>query len=71
MQEAWKEVRNEKSDTNWVLFGYEGTTFDLKLVGTGKIVCLQRHFYFLVKSAFLKIKIALVMFPVDGNLFLF
>ena len=36
MQEAWKEVRNEKSDTNWVLFGYEGTTFDLKLVGTGE-----------------------------------
>ena len=36
MQEAWKEVRNEKSDTDWVLFGYEGTTFDLKLVSKGE-----------------------------------
>ena len=24
MQEAWKKVYNEKSDKNWVLFGYEG-----------------------------------------------
>jgi len=36
MQEAWKKVRDEKSDTNWVLFGYEGTTFDLKLISTGE-----------------------------------
>ena len=36
MQEAWKKVCNEKSDTNWVLFGYEGTSFDLKLISTGK-----------------------------------
>ena len=37
MQEAWKKVRDPKSDTNWVLFGYEGTSFDLKLISTGKI----------------------------------
>ena len=36
MQEAWKEVRNVKSDTNWALFGYEGKSFDLKLVATGE-----------------------------------
>jgi len=36
MQEAWKKVCNEKSDTNWVLFGYEGTSFDLKLISTGE-----------------------------------
>ena len=38
MQEAWKKVRDPKSDTNWVLFGYEGTSFDLKLISTGEIV---------------------------------
>lgn len=36
MQDAWKEVRSEKSATNWVLFGYEGTTFDLKLLSQGE-----------------------------------
>ena len=36
MQEAWKEVRNDKSPTNWALFGYEGKSFDLKLVGKGE-----------------------------------
>jgi len=36
MQEAWKKVRDPKSDTNWVLFGYEGTSFDLKLISTGE-----------------------------------
>jgi hypothetical protein len=36
MQEAWKDVSNLKSDTNWALFGYEGTTFDLKLIGKGQ-----------------------------------
>ena len=41
MQEAWKKVCNEKSDTNWVLFGYEGTSFDLKLISTGKQMFLN------------------------------
>lgn len=36
MQEAWKEVRDTKNDTNWALFGYEATTFDLKLISKGK-----------------------------------
>merc|ERR1711963_143432 len=36
MQDAWKEVRNEKVDTNWALYGYEGNTFDLKLISKGE-----------------------------------
>ena len=36
MQEAWKEVSNAKSPTNWALFGYEGKSFDLKLVSKGE-----------------------------------
>ncbi|XP_049777311.1 drebrin-like protein [Schistocerca cancellata] len=33
--EAWKDVLDEKSDTNWALFGYEGQTNDLKVVSKG------------------------------------
>uniref|UniRef100_A0A1L8E5W7 Putative drebrin n=1 Tax=Nyssomyia neivai TaxID=330878 RepID=A0A1L8E5W7_9DIPT len=32
---AWQEVLDDKSDTDWALFGYEGQTNDLKVVGTG------------------------------------
>ncbi|XP_049798829.1 drebrin-like protein [Schistocerca nitens] len=33
--EAWRDVLDEKSDTNWALFGYEGQTNDLKVVSKG------------------------------------
>lgn len=32
---AWRSVVDDKSSTNWALFGYEGQTNDLKVVGTG------------------------------------
>jgi len=32
---AWKDVLDDKSDTNWSLFGYEGQTNELKVVATG------------------------------------
>ncbi|XP_030570933.1 drebrin-like protein [Drosophila novamexicana] len=32
---AWKDVLDDKSSTNWALFGYEGQTNELKLVGKG------------------------------------
>ena len=32
MQAAWKAVLNPDDPTDWALFGYEGNTFDLKLV---------------------------------------
>lgn len=32
---AWKDVIDDKSSTDWALFGYEGQTNDLKLIGTG------------------------------------
>ncbi|SPP76361.1 drebrin-like protein isoform X1 [Drosophila guanche] len=32
---AWKDVLDDKSDTNWSLFGYEGQTNELKLVASG------------------------------------
>ncbi|XP_030372368.1 drebrin-like protein isoform X2 [Scaptodrosophila lebanonensis] len=33
---AWKDVLDDKSGTNWALFGYEGQTNELKVVGTGE-----------------------------------
>lgn len=33
--DAWKDVLDVKSSTNWSLFGYEGQTNELKLVGKG------------------------------------
>ncbi|ALC44250.1 CG10083 [Drosophila busckii] len=33
--DAWKDVLDDKSDTNWSLFGYEGQTNELKVVGKG------------------------------------
>jgi len=33
--DAWKDVLDDKSSTNWSLFGYEGQTNELKLVGKG------------------------------------
>ncbi|XP_034483961.1 drebrin-like protein [Drosophila innubila] len=33
--DAWKDVLDDKSTTNWSLFGYEGQTNELKLVGKG------------------------------------
>ncbi|XP_030766037.1 drebrin-like protein [Sitophilus oryzae] len=35
LKEAWKDVLNDKTDTNWALFGYEGQTNTLKLVSKG------------------------------------
>ncbi|KAI5644189.1 cofilin/tropomyosin-type actin-binding protein domain-containing protein [Phthorimaea operculella] len=32
---AWKDVLDEKSDTDWALFGYDGMSNDLKFVGKG------------------------------------
>ncbi|XP_018330973.1 drebrin-like protein [Agrilus planipennis] len=32
---AWKEVLDDKNETNWALFGYEGQTNTLKVVSTG------------------------------------
>lgn len=32
---AWKEVVDDKNETNWALFTYEGQTYDLKLAGKG------------------------------------
>ncbi|XP_016999353.2 drebrin-like protein [Drosophila takahashii] len=32
---AWKDVLDDKSATNWSLFGYEGQTNELKVVATG------------------------------------
>ncbi|KOX78201.1 Drebrin-like protein [Melipona quadrifasciata] len=32
---AWHSVVDDKSSTNWALFGYEGQTNNLKVVGTG------------------------------------
>lgn len=36
MQAAWKDVTNEKSETNWAIFGYQGQTNVLTLVDTGE-----------------------------------
>ena len=36
MQKALKSVRDPKNSTDWALFGYDGKTFDLKVVGTGE-----------------------------------
>ncbi|XP_068148533.1 drebrin-like protein [Drosophila tropicalis] len=33
---AWKDVLDDKSPTNWSLFGYEGQTNELKLVSSGE-----------------------------------
>ncbi|XP_050300763.1 drebrin-like protein B [Anthonomus grandis grandis] len=35
LKDAWKDVLNDKTDTNWALFGYEGQTNSLKLVSKG------------------------------------
>nr|XP_024216514.1 drebrin-like protein isoform X2 [Halyomorpha halys] len=35
MISAWKEVVEDKSPTNWALFGYEGQTNDLNLISKG------------------------------------
>ncbi|KPJ02122.1 PREDICTED: drebrin-like protein [Papilio xuthus] len=32
---AWKDVLDEKTDTNWALFGYDGLSNDLKFVSKG------------------------------------
>lgn len=36
MQAAWKEVLDDQSPTDWALFGYDGNSFDLKLIGKGQ-----------------------------------
>ncbi|KAJ8910282.1 hypothetical protein NQ315_016099 [Exocentrus adspersus] len=35
IQNAWKDVLNGKSETNWALFGYEGQTNVVKVISTG------------------------------------
>ncbi|KAK4877053.1 hypothetical protein RN001_009559 [Aquatica leii] len=35
LMQSWKDVLDDKTDTNWALFGYEGQTNDLKVVSTG------------------------------------
>ncbi|CAG9769875.1 unnamed protein product [Ceutorhynchus assimilis] len=35
LKDAWRDVLNDKTDTNWALFGYEGQSNSLKLVGKG------------------------------------
>ncbi|PSN30802.1 Drebrin-like protein [Blattella germanica] len=35
LQAAWKDVVDDKSMTNWALFGYEGQSNDLKVVSKG------------------------------------
>ncbi|XP_059608810.1 drebrin-like protein [Phlebotomus argentipes] len=32
---AWRDVLDDKTDTDWALFGYEGQTNDLRVVSTG------------------------------------
>ncbi|KAJ0178479.1 hypothetical protein K1T71_006302 [Dendrolimus kikuchii] len=32
---AWKDVLDEKTETNWALFGYDGMTNDLKFISKG------------------------------------
>lgn len=36
IEAAWKDVLDDKSSTDWALFGYEGQTNDLKLVSSGE-----------------------------------
>ena len=36
MQNALKSVRDPKDSTDWALFGYDGKSFDLKVVSTGE-----------------------------------
>ena len=36
MQNALKSVRDPKDSTDWALFGYDGKSFDLKVVATGE-----------------------------------
>ncbi|XP_005180490.2 drebrin-like protein [Musca domestica] len=36
IERAWKEVLDDKSPTDWALFGYEGQSNDLKLVSSGE-----------------------------------
>lgn len=35
LHQTWKEVVDDKNDANWAIFGYEGQTFDLKVVSKG------------------------------------
>ncbi|KAH8270277.1 hypothetical protein KR018_006466 [Drosophila ironensis] len=35
IEAAWRDVLDDKSTTNWALFGYEGQTNELKVVGSG------------------------------------
>uniref|UniRef100_A0A1A9UG75 Drebrin-like protein n=1 Tax=Glossina austeni TaxID=7395 RepID=A0A1A9UG75_GLOAU len=36
IEAAWKDVLDDKSTTNWSLFGYEGQSNELKVVGSGE-----------------------------------
>ena len=36
MQAAWKEVLDASNPTNWALYGYDGNSYDLKLVSKGE-----------------------------------
>lgn len=37
MLDAWKEVVDDKSPTDWVLYTYAGQTYDLKVASKGGI----------------------------------
>ncbi|XP_071793501.1 drebrin-like protein B [Asterias amurensis] len=36
LMKAWKDVSDEKSSTDWAVFGYEGKSYELKVVETGE-----------------------------------
>eukprot|EP00794_Sanderia_malayensis_P005307 gene5307-5976_t len=36
LEKAWADLHRPDSKNDWVVFGYEGKTFDLKIVGTGE-----------------------------------
>ena len=41
LREVWKELQNDQAGINWALFGYEGNTFDLKLISKGELILNQ------------------------------
>ena len=46
MQAAWKAVLNPDDPTDWALFGYDGNTFDLKLVSKVSSILLLIYLEF-------------------------
>lgn len=57
---GWKDVLDEKTETNWVLFGYDGMTNDLKFIskGDGGLIELIDEFNSgKIQYAFLKVDV--------------